>query len=39
MNQWPFIIAAYMITSIATIAIVVVSFVGMRRAEKQVDSL
>lgn len=39
MNHWPFIIAAYAITIGGTVAVLAMSFIGMRRAERQVDAL
>ena len=39
MNHWPFVIAAYGVTIIGTIAIVWTSYAAMRRAEAQADAL
>jgi hypothetical protein len=39
MNHWPFIIAAYVLTIIATTVIVGWSYVAMRRAETAVENL
>ena len=39
MNHWPFIIAAYAITIVGTLAVLGASFVRMRRAERRADSL
>ena len=39
MNHWPFIIAAYAITLGAVAALVLVSFLAMRRAERDADAL
>ncbi|MBD3759424.1 heme exporter protein CcmD [Sphingomonadaceae bacterium G21617-S1] len=39
MNHWPFIAAAYALTIIGTLAVLVASFVRMRRAERQADAL
>ncbi|ATE66573.1 heme exporter protein CcmD [Rhizorhabdus dicambivorans] len=39
MNHWPFIVAAYALTIIGTIGVVALSFVRMRRAERQADAL
>lgn len=39
MNHWPFIIAAYAIGIAGTLAVVIASFVAMRRAERQADAL
>jgi hypothetical protein len=33
MNQWPFIIAAYAVTALGTIAVALWSYVAMRKAE------
>lgn len=33
MSPWPFVIAAYSVTIVATVALLVWSFVGMSRAE------
>lgn len=39
MNHWPFIAAAYALTIIGTLAVLVASLVRMRRAERQADAL
>ena len=39
MNHWPFIIAAYAITIAGTVTVVMLSYLRMRRAERQVDAL
>ena len=39
MNPWPFIIAAYGLTGLATAVIFVASYGAMRRAEKKADEL
>jgi hypothetical protein len=39
MNHWPFIIAAYAITIVGTIAVTGLSFARMRRAERQAEAL
>ena len=39
MNAWPFIIGAYAIALISTIALAAASLVAMRRAETKADSL
>ena len=39
MNHWPYIIAAYVLAIIATLAVLGWSFAAMRRAEKAVDDL
>lgn len=39
MNHWPFIIAAYTITIVGTVAVTALSFARMRRAERQADAL
>jgi heme exporter protein D len=39
MNHWPFIIAAYGVTIAGTLGIVAQSYLSMRRAEKQSDTL
>jgi hypothetical protein len=38
-NHWPFIVGAYAITILATLALVVASYVGMREAEADADAL
>jgi hypothetical protein len=39
MNPWPFVIAAYAIALLATAGLLLASFVSMRRAEAEADSL
>jgi len=39
MNHWPFVIAAYGVTIIGTIAITWASYAAMRRAEAQAAAL
>jgi heme exporter protein D len=39
MSHWPFVIAAYAFTLAATFALLVQSFVSMRKAEAQADRL
>jgi hypothetical protein len=39
MNPWPFVIAAYGLTGLATTIIFAASYVAMRRAEKKADDL
>lgn len=39
MNHWPFIFAAYAITIGGTGAVLVASFLRMRRAEQRADAL
>ncbi len=39
MNQWSFVIAAYALTAIATLALLGWSFPAMRRAEADADAL
>lgn len=39
MNHWPFVIAAYGVTIVGTVAIVWLSYAAMRRAEAQADAL
>ena len=39
MNHWPFVFAAYAIVLIGAAAVVVTSFVAMRRAERKADQL
>ena len=38
MNPWPFVIAAYALTALATIALTAGSWAAMRRAESAADS-
>ena len=39
MNQWPFVIAAYAVTGLGTAALLLASFVRMRRAERAAEGL
>jgi hypothetical protein len=39
MNQWTFVIAAYAVVAVATVALIVRSYVAMRRAEADADAL
>jgi hypothetical protein len=39
MNHWPFIIAAYVITGIGTLAVTGWAWAAMRAAERDSDSL
>ena len=39
MNQWPFVIAAYALTGVATLVLTLVSLVRMRRAERAAEAL
>ncbi len=39
MNQWPFIIAAYAVALAATAAVVLASWLAMRRAERAAEAL
>jgi hypothetical protein len=39
LNHWPFIVAAYSLTALGTVAVAVLSYVAMRRAEKKADEL
>jgi Heme exporter protein D (CcmD) len=39
MNHWPFIIGAYALTILPTLALVAASYRAMRRAEAQADAL
>jgi heme exporter protein CcmD len=39
MNAWPFVIGAYGICLITTLGLVTWSWLSLRRAEEQVDSL
>ncbi len=39
MNQWNFVLAAYGVTALATIVLVVVSWRAMRRAEAAADAV
>jgi hypothetical protein len=39
MNHWPFIIAAYAVAIVGTLAVTALSYLSMRRAERQADAL
>ena len=39
MNAWPFIIAAYALTLVATVGLTWLSWAAMRRAEAQAEQL
>ena len=39
MSSWPFVIAAYAVAIVATLALLLRAFVGMRRAEAAADEL
>lgn len=39
MTHWPFIIAAYALTAVGTVAVLAWSYVDMRRAERAVKEL
>ena len=39
MNPWPFVIAAYALTLLATAGLLVWAAAGMRRAERAADAL
>ena len=39
MNQWAFVVAAYGVTAVATIALVVWAFLSMRSAEADAEAL
>ena len=39
MNHWPFVLASYAIVLIGTAAVIVTSYVSMRRAERKADQL
>jgi heme exporter protein D len=34
MNPWPFVIAAYAVTLVGTVVLIVASWIAMRRAER-----
>ena len=38
MNPWPFVIAAYALTALATFGLLGVSWLAMRRAEADADA-
>ena len=39
MNQWPFVIAAYAVAGLGTLALTLVSLAQMRKAERAIESL
>lgn len=39
MNQWPFVIAAYVVVVVGTLALVLASWIAMRRAEADADAV
>ena len=39
MNPWPFVIAAYAVAILSTLALVLWSALGMRRAERRLDEI
>ena len=39
MNPWPFVIAAYAVTIVATAALLIWAYANMRRAEAAADAL
>ena len=39
MSSWPFVIAAYAVAIVATVALLLWAFVAMRRAEAAADEL
>lgn len=39
MNPWPFVIAAYAVAALGTAALLLSSFMSMRRAEADAESL
>ncbi|WP_281367545.1 hypothetical protein [Sphingomonas chungangi] len=39
MSQWPFVIAAYVLAGVATLALALASFVQMRKAERAAEAL
>ncbi|HZF93548.1 MAG TPA: heme exporter protein CcmD [Allosphingosinicella sp.] len=39
MNHWPFIVASYVLTIIATLALAGWSWAAMRRAEREAEAL
>jgi hypothetical protein len=38
-NQWGFVIAAYGVTGVGTLALAIASFVAMREAERAVEEM
>jgi len=39
MSQWPFVIAAYAVAALGTIALTAASFLAMRKAERAAEAL
>jgi hypothetical protein len=39
MSQWPFVIAAYAVAALGTVALTLGSLLSMRRAERAADAL
>ena len=39
MNHWPFIIGAYAVTLLGTLAVTLLSWSAMRRAERDADAV
>ena len=39
MNQWAFVVAAYVVTAVATIALVAWAYLSMRSAEADAEAL
>jgi hypothetical protein len=39
MNQWTFVLAAYAVVILATLTLVAVSWIAMRRAERDADAV
>ncbi|MDB5694120.1 MAG: hypothetical protein JWO81_3183 [Alphaproteobacteria bacterium] len=39
MNRWAFVIAAYAVALLATLALIVWSYAAMRRAEREAEAL
>jgi hypothetical protein len=39
MNPWPFVIAAYLVTIVATASLILWAYASMRRAEAAADKL
>lgn len=39
MNQWPFVLAAYAVAVVGTLAMTLASFVQMRKAERAAEEL
>ena len=39
MNHWPFIVGAYALTGLGTLALLVASYAAMRRAEREAEKL